>query len=207
MSQNEKNLVENLQKTLSSARPFKDNLQESSNVVPQQNPVAQATNIGSKFKSVEDLAKAYQELERKYGVQSRELGELRLVADEYFAHKQNCERMQKQLEEFQQFIQAMPEKYHSDNYLKNKEFRNILKSAYEGFGNKLDVDSLVDLLEKYLAARASIAKKADSISSEAASATDLLGYATNGYSKFKGPKKRLSDMTPEELDKALDELM
>ena len=166
-----------------------------------------SSNINGKFKSIEHLAKAYKELERKYGQQAQELGELRVIAEEHSAQKQNQERLQKQLVEFQNFIQAIPEKYHSDNYLKNREFRNILKSAYEGFGNKLNIDSMVDLLEKYVDARNSLALKVSAIGSEADDATDLLGYSTNKISKFNAPKKRLSDMTPEELDKALDELM
>ena len=167
-----------------------------------------ATNlIGGKFKSVEDLARAYAELERKYGLQARELGELRQIADEYSQHKQNCERTRQQLDEFQGFIQGLSEKYNSDNYLKNREFREILKAAYSAYGNKLDVDSLVSMLEGYMNTRSSLAKKAEAFKSEADSATDLLGYVANSQSKFKGPKKRLTEMTPEELDKALDELM
>lgn len=172
-----------------------------------QEPVNIGGSINGKFKSVADLAKAYSELERKYGSQAQELGQLRQIAEEHFAHIKECEKTRQQLEEFQKFILSMPERFHSDNYLKNKEFRNILKAAYEGFGSNLNVESLVDMIEKYMDARASLAKKVDSFNSEADSATDLLGYTTNGHSKFKGPKKRLSDMTPEELDKALDELM
>ena len=167
-----------------------------------------ATNlIGGKFKSLEDLSKAYMELERKYGLQAREVGELRQIANEYAVHKQNCERNLQQLSEFQSFIQGLSEKYNSDNYLKNREFREILKAAYNAYGNKLDVDSLVSMLEGYMNTRNSLAQKAEAFQSEVDSATDMLGYSANNHSKFKGPKKRLTDMTPEELDKALDELM
>ena len=50
------------------------------------------------------------------------------------------------------------------------------------------------------------ANKVNALKSEADAATDMLAY-TNGQSKLKGSKKRLYEMTPEELNKALDELM
>ena len=51
------------------------------------------------------------------------------------------------------------------------------------------------------------AEEWNAIKSETDSATDMLAYS-NAPSKFKSsPKKRLTDMTPDELNKALDELM
>ena len=162
--------------------------------------------LAGKFKSVEDLSKAYIELEKKFGFQAQELGDLRKIAEEYAIHKENCRINEQRLNEFQELVRGMTEKYDSDNYLRNKEFRDILSAAYQGFGNKLDVDEMVDLLEKYHNSRLSMAKQADMLKSEADSATDMLAYS-NTPSKVQAPKKRLSDMTPEELNKALDELM
>lgn len=184
---------------------------------PQQRDTSKQENVRSeqsnasgllagKFKSVEDLSKAYIELEKKYGVQALELGDLRKIAEEYAEHKEMCRLNEQRLNEFKKLVKGMSEKYDSENYLKNKEFRDILTAAYQGFGNNLDVDMLVDLLEKYHNSRLSLSKQADLLRSEAESATDMLAYS-NIPSKVQTPKKRLSDMTPEELNKALDELM
>ena len=148
----------------------------------------------------------YIELEKKFGVQATELGDLRKIAEEYAAHKEMCRLNEQRLSEFQNLVKRMSEKYDSENYLKNKEFRDILTAAYQGFGNDLDVDVMVDLLEKYHNSRLLMSKQADLLKSEADSATDMLAYS-NTPSKVQAPKKRLSDMTPEELNKALDELM
>ena len=51
-----------------------------------------------------------------------------------------------------------------------------------------------------------MSRQADLLKSEADSATDMLAYS-NIPSKTQASKKRLSEMTPEELNKALDELM
>lgn len=162
--------------------------------------------FAGKFKSVEDLSKSYVELEKKCGSQALELGELRKVAEEYAKHKEICRMNEQRLNEFQELVRKMSEKYNSEQYLKNKEFRDILSAAYQGFGNDLDVDVMVDLLEKYHNSRNTMSRQADLLKSEADSATDMLAYS-NIPSKTQAPKKRLSEMTPEELNKALDELM
>ena len=204
----DKYISENPQKTYRQEPPIMEDNSPISTYGPVSNttPASSTGLLAGKFKSVEDLSRAYIELERKFGLQAQEVGELRRLAEEYSVHKQKCSRTQQALTEFQNFIQNMPEKYHSDNYLNNREFREILKAAYDGYKGNLNVDAMVNMIENYMNARSSMAKKASAISDEAALATDMLAYS-NGQSKFKGPKKRLTDMTPEELDKALDELM
>ncbi len=162
--------------------------------------------IGGKFKSPQELSKAYLELQRKFGLQSKELGDLRKIAKEYEAHIERCRENKRRLEEFQNLVRNIDEKYNTENYLKNREFREILKTAYDGFGNKLDIDMLVKLIDNYHNSRLAQAKRAEAILSESDNATDLLTYSDN-VTKFKSKKKKLTDMTPEELDKALDELM
>ncbi len=163
--------------------------------------------IGGKFKSPQELSKAYIELQRRFGIQAKELGELRKIAQEYENHLERCRESKRQLDEFQNLVKNIDEKYNTDNYLKNREFREILKTAYDGFGNKLDVDTLVKLIDNYHNSRLAQAKKAEAILSESDNATDLLAYSSDNAAKFKSKKKKLTDMTPEELDKALDELM
>ncbi len=163
-------------------------------------------SILGKFKSVEDLSKAYLELQKKFGQLSRETGELRKIAQEYEAHMARCEAGRKQLEDFKRLVDGMGSKYNTEAYLQNREFRDLLKAAYDGYGNSLDVDSMVKLVDNYLNSRMAQMQRADALKSESDKATDMLAY-TNNQSKFKTSGKKLTDMTPAELDKALDELM
>lgn len=208
MSENQKIELDNLQNSASNEPPSQGVNSQDAQCKPDSNPLGDASipQLSSKFKSVENLIKAYSELEKKHGLQSRELGELRKIAEQYNAYQENKRKSEQQLKEFQTFIQNIEARYQSDNYLKNKEFREILKAAYNAYGNNLDVDSMVTMLENYMNARASLASKISAIQDEANSATDMLAYS-NSQSNYKNNKKRLSDMSPEELDKALDELM
>lgn len=207
MLERENYITENPKKNLLAEPSLGDNSNKSENG-PEKGVKPDNTDglILGKFKSVEDLSKAYVELTKKHGIQSKEIGELRHIAEEYANHQAKCRMHEQRLSEFQELVKKMNDKYDNENYLKNKEFRDILMAAYQGFGNNLDVDSMVDLLEKYHNSRTAIANKVNALQSEADAATDMLAY-TNGQSKFKGSKKRLYEMTPEELNKALDELM
>lgn len=163
--------------------------------------------ILGKFKSVEDLSRAYLELQRKFGSQAQEVGELRKIAEEYQAHKAQCDVGRQRLDNFKNYLQGIHSKYNNEKYLQNPKFRQIFKSAYEAFGNNLDVESLIQMLEGYHSSRNSLNDINDAIKSETDSATDMLAYSSTP-SKFKSvPKKRLTDMTQDELNKALDELM
>ncbi len=163
--------------------------------------------ILGKFKSIDDLSKAYLELQRKFGAQAQEIGELRKLAEEYTAHKEQCNIGRERLNGFYDYVKELHGKYNNEKYLKNPKFREIFKTAYAALGNNLDVDSLIRMLEGYNSSRNSLSQIDDAIKSETDSATDMLAYS-NGPSKFKSStKKRLTDMTPEELNKALDELM
>ncbi len=179
-----------------------ENTQTAENV---PHPLDKNSILG-KFKSVEDLSKAYLELQKKFGQLSREVGELRRTAQEYEAHLLRCQEGRKKLEEFKALVDGIDSKYNTEAYLQNREFRELLKAAYDGYGNKLDVDSMVRLVDNYLNSRMSQIQRANALKSESDKATDMLTYSDN-QPKFKAAKKKLTDMTPEELDKALDELM
>lgn len=163
-------------------------------------------SILGKFKSVDDLSKAYLELQKKFSQLARETGELRKIAQEYEAHMARCQGARKQLEDFKLLVDGMGSKYNTEAYLQNREFRELLKAAYDGYGNRLDVDSMVRLVDNYLNSRMAQLQRANALKSESDKATDMLAYSDN-QSKFKTSGKKLTDMTPEELDKALDELM
>ncbi len=162
--------------------------------------------ILGKFKSVEDLSKAYIELQKKFGQLARETGELRKIAQEYEAHMARCRDGRRRLEEFKGLVEGMSSKYNTEAYLQNKEFRDLLKAAYDGYGNKLDVDSMVQLVENYLNSRMAQIQRAKALEVESDNATDMLAY-TNNRPKSKTYRKKLSDMSQAELEKALDELM
>ena len=163
-------------------------------------------SILGKFKSVDELSKAYLELQKKFGQLAGEVGELRKIAQAYEAHMARCQAGRRQLEDFRTLVNGMDTKYNTEAYLQNREFRDLLKAAYDGYGNRLDVDSMVRLLDNYLNSRMAQMQRADALKSESDKATDMLAY-TDNQPKFKTARKKLTQMSQEELEKALDELM
>ena len=100
---------------------------------------APSSLILGKFKSVEELTKAYKELEKFQGTQSEELGLLRqkaLISEDV----NKAWEKQQQIEKAQENLKQVAQKYNSPQYFQDPSFREIYKEAYLALGENLDSD-------------------------------------------------------------------
>lgn len=162
--------------------------------------------ILGKFKSVEDLTKAYKELEKFQGTQSEELGLLRQKATLSEDVIKAWERQQK-IEKSHESLQQVAQKYNSPQYFQDPSFREIYKEAYLALGENLDSDRLVKLIEDYVTSRIFAKEKSQAKQKENNSAIDTMKFSKNEVSSLTPPKKRLDEMTEKEVDELLEQLI
>lgn len=163
--------------------------------------------ILGKFKSVEDLSKAYEELQRHQGLCSEELGWLRKNVSSMNQLKQSFETLYEMQNGFLQNIKRDQEKYNSPEYFQDPTFREIYKEALESLGDNLDTDKFVNLLEAYVSSRIFANNRKQSAQNETQQILDSMTYDKNNKSSFTPPSKRLDEMTDKEVDELLDRLI
>lgn len=160
-----------------------------------------------KFKSVEDLSKAYQELQRYQGQCSDELGYLRKELT-------NVNDMRQAMAQFNNIhdtligcINRDKEKYNQPEYFQDPTFREIYKEALTVLGDKLDTDRFVSLLENYVSARIFANDRKKAAQSETQQVLDSMTYEKNPKSSLTPPKKRFDEMSEKEIDEMLEKLI
>ncbi len=163
--------------------------------------------ILGKFKSVEDLSKAYQELERRQGLNSAELGSLRRNVSELREISKAFDLFQKSTGEIQGYLDRYMDKYNTPEYFQDPSFKQIFIEAYKAIGNNLDMDRLVGLLDEYVSARIFAHDRALSAKNETEKVLDSMTYDKNSKTSFTPPKKRFDEMTPKEVDELLERLI
>lgn len=163
--------------------------------------------ILGKFKSVEDLSKAYQELQRQQGASSEELGELRKNTFAINQAKENLELLQKYQKGFENRILKDQEKYNGPEYFQDPTFREMYGEVFKVFGEDLDTDRFVNLLEGYVSSRILANEKKKSAKNETEQVLDSMSYSKNSKSSFTPPMKRFDEMTPKEIDEMLEKLI
>lgn len=167
---------------------------------------APSSLILGKFKSVEELTKAYKELEKFQGTQSEELGLLRqkaLLSEDV----NKAWEKQQQIEKAQENLKQVAQKYNSPQYFQDPSFREIYKEAYLALGENLDSDRFVTLIEDYVASRILAIEKSKAVEKENRSAIDAMNFSKNEVSSITPPKKRIDEMTQTELDELLKRLI
>ena len=162
--------------------------------------------ILGKFKSVDDLTKAYQELEKFQGTQAQELGHLRQNAT-LLNQITNAWNKEEEIKMASKDLIAVAEKYNKPEYFQDPTFREIFKEAYLALGKNLDTDKLVNLIEGYVSSRLFAAEKMRTEHDEAQNAISSLGFEKNNVSSITPPKKRLDEMTPQEVDDLLERII
>ena len=163
--------------------------------------------ILGKFKSVEDLAKAYEELQKRQGQSSEELGNLRKEIAGVNEMKNAFSFINAKKNEFFETIQRDKEKFASQGYFEDPTFKEIYQEALLVYGADLDTDRMIDLIEKYVSGRIQAHEKKKLASSETQSILDSMSYSKNPKQKFTPPKKSFDEMTPQEVDELLDRLI
>ena len=163
--------------------------------------------ILGKFKSVEDLVKAYEELQKRQGQSSEELGNLRKEIAGVNEMKNAFSFINAKKDEFFETIQRDKEKFASQGYFEDPTFKEIYQEALLVYGADLDTDRMIDLIEKYVSGRIQAHEKKKLASSETQSILDSMSYSKNPKQKFTPPKKSFDEMTPQEVDELLDRLI
>lgn len=159
-----------------------------------------------KFKSVEELSKAYENLEKLQGAQSKELGSLRQKSN-FFNEIGKMLQKQQDTKNAQQEISKDIEKYNTPEYFQNPIFRDIYKEAFNVLGNNLDTERLVDLAENYVKSRIFANERAKAKQAENEKAIASITFSKNKVSSLNPPKKRLDEMTSKEVDDLLERLI
>ena len=156
--------------------------------------------ILGKFKSVDDLKTAYQNLQKQQGMQSAELGELRKLKQvlQNIADKKLEEESQEKLK--QEYIANYLSKYDNENYFQNEAFKNLYSSAFKALGTKLDTDEFVQKIEDYVASRILLNERLKNTQNENKNATDSLNFL-KGSVNTSDKKLRLQDIPQSELEK------
>lgn len=182
-------------------------LEQSSGSVQTEGQSTDPSNlILGKFKSVEDLSKAYQEMEKYQGIRSKELGNLR--QNTAMLHNiVNAWEAQAMLEGDAQELQAAAEKYNTPQYFQNPAFKQMYKEAYLALGKNLDSEKFINLLEGYVESRIFAHEKDRAAKSETQKVIDSMTYSKNNSTSLTPPKKRLDEMTPKEVDELLERLI
>ncbi len=169
-------------------------------------PLTEELILG-KFKSVDDLSKAYQELEKRQGLQSDELGNLRKRCVNYDAMDETFKGMKLLLGPYGQVLRDARSKYDTPNYFQNPSFEEMFKEAFFALGDKLDPDKFVHLLESYVSSRIFAHEQSRAAGKETQDIINSMGYSKNPNSSINPPKKKLDEMTQKEIDDLLDRLI
>ena len=163
--------------------------------------------ILGKFKTVEDLSKAYEELQKRQGKSSEELGNLRKEIAGVNEMKKNLEFFNAKKEEYLETILRDKEKYDLPEYFQDPTFKEIYQEALMVYGAELDTERMIDLIEKYVSGRIQTYEKKKTAENETQGILDSMNYSKNPISKFIPPKKSFDEMTPQEVDELLDRLI
>ena len=163
--------------------------------------------ILGKFKSVEDLTKAYEELQKRQGQSSEELGNLRKEIAGINELKGYWDFFNAKKDEYLEVMQRDMAKYDSPEYFQDSTFKEIYQEALLVYGANLDTERMIDLIEKYVSTRIQSNEKKKLAKTETQNILDSMIYAKNPKSKFTPPKKSFDEMTPQEVDELLDRLI
>lgn len=163
--------------------------------------------ILGKFKSVDELIKAYQELQKHQGHSSEELGSLRKEMANLNGFKKQMDLYNSMQKEYFDVIQRDKEKYLSKGYFEEPTFKEIYKEVLGVFGANLDTDRMIELLDNYVQTRIQANEKRKVAEKETQKALDSMTYADGSKATFTPPKKRFDEMTEKEIDELLDRLI
>lgn len=172
----------------------------------EQNQAAPSELILGKFKSVDDLSKAYQELEKHQGFQSQELGKLRQEALKIENITKGWAK-EKEIQDAKDELLEISQKYNKPEYFQDQSFRDIYSAAYLALGKNLDTEKFIGLIENYVASRIYAKERENAAKTETEKALKNMAFSKNNNSSITPPQKRLDEMTPKEVDELLERLI
>jgi len=198
-----------MEETLKEKEPEISDNSISENVETKQEGQSQKDPelILGKFKSVDDLSKAYTELQRSQGANSQELGDLRKEAKAVNDLSETLKQAVELQEQMSDYLTEYRTKYDKPEYFQDTNFREIYKEAFKALGKNLDTDRFISLLENYVAGRIVNHNKTISADEETQKVLNSMTYEENTKSSLIPPKKSFDEMTTDEIDKMLDRLV
>lgn len=169
---------------------------ETQNVSNNQNN----SKILGKFKSIEDLAAAYKNMESQQGQQSKELGELRKKAELLDSLSNQIAERSKNAKAAQDYLSQVLPKYQKDEYFNNTEFNSLYTEAFRALGPNLDTDKFVSLLDKYVESRISMSEKAKAAKNENENAKSQMQFSSSDAKSSSKAVTKLDMLTPQQID-------
>ena len=163
--------------------------------------------ILGKFKTVEDLTKAYEELQKLQGKSSQEVGNLRKDLADFSNLKEISGILSSYQESIIPVIKRDRELYNTPEYFQNDTFNEMYTEALMAYGDNLDTDRMVNLLDAYVKDRIAIYEKGKSAQSETQGVLDSMSYSKNPNNSISNPKKNLSEMTDAEFRESIRKLI
>ena len=208
----EKNLIEELMSSKKQQNVLEPNDSDNSKTTQSQEtgqvlgtPVDEL--ILGKFKSVDDLAKAYIELQKQQGLNSAELGEHRKNQKLYMDLAKSFDLFRQIQEDAENIFARDRQKYDTPEYFQDPTFLEMYKEAYKAIGNKLDTDKFVNLLEGYVASRIFANEQKNLENTETQNAINSMTYEKNPNNEIRAPKKTFDEMSQKEIDELLDRII
>ena len=189
----------------STSEPLEENGQSFNVEEAEKDPTNEL--ILGKFKTVEDLTKAYEELQKRQGQSSQELGDLRKEIAGANEIKEKISFLNAKNQEYLETILRDKEKYNLPEYLQDPTFKEIYQEALLVYGANLDTERMVDLIEQYVSKRIQAHEKQKLAKNETQNVLDSMSYSKNPKSSITPPKKSFDEMTPQEVDELLDRLI
>lgn len=182
-----------------------DNKIENLNEANENNNVNQSDNnendlILGKFKSVDDLADAYKNIQSQSGQQSKELGELRKKAEIFDNLQKQITESGSKIQEARNYFSQVVPKYSNDEYFKNNEFTNLYKEAFSALGVNLDTDKFITLLDKYVNSRINLYEKNKSAKSENEYIKNQMKFSESAPKNIQSSIPKLDNLSNEEID-------
>ena len=163
--------------------------------------------ILGKFKSVDDLSKAYEELQKHQGKTSAELGNLRRELSDFDGLKSMAKQINEYSAVLNDAISRDKELYNTPEYFQNPIFREMYSEGQIAYRGNLDTDRMVSLLEKYVESRIQAYEKSKEAQSETQQVLDSMSYSQNLKNTFTPPKKTLDEMSDDEFKASLRKLI
>ena len=161
--------------------------------------------ILGKFKTVEDLSKAYLELQKHQGKNSEELGSLRKELAGFEELKNASSYIQAYQNSIIPVIKRDKELY--PEYFENQNFKEMYSEALMVYGDNLDTDRMINLLETYVKDRISSYDKQKAAEDENKHVLDNMSYSKNLKHSISNPKKTLNEMSEDEFRESIRKLI
>jgi len=193
--------------SIQASEPLTSNFQtdNSENILMPEESQKHDLLLG-KFKSADDLAKAYQEIQKQQGIQSKELGELRKKARLIDELQTESENFSQRRLDAKNYLENVFSKYNQDNYFKNDSFNSLFSEAFMALGPSLNMETFIPLLENYVNSRIISYNKSKSAISETGSLTDNMTFEPSNTSNLNAFAP-LNSLSEQDLSIALDQLI